>query len=62
MEFAQLARAESELAARNAMRLNQLIVPQAPEIGIDVIAKGDVADARPQIAPDVIEIHAQALR
>ena len=57
VEFAHLARSESEFAARQAMPRNPACLAESIQILIDALAKIEIRNIGPQIAPDVVEVH-----
>ena len=54
--------AETELAARNAEARDRALVPEATQVGLDVLAELEVAHAGLQIAPEVVEVHQSSSR
>ena len=57
VELAHLRRRQSQLAPGNAPPGNQSLLLQVAHVGTHLLAERDVADARLQVAPDVIQVH-----
>src|SRR5690606_18261044 len=61
VKFAKLRRPESELTTRDAVAVDRAVLPQALEVIPYACDERDVAYARLQVAPDVIDIQGRTL-
>ena len=57
MEFRQMRWTQAQLAAHRAPALDQALVPEMAQIGGQAFGKIEIADARFEVAPDVINVH-----
>ena len=58
VKFAEGVRAESELSARKAVALDFSLIAKVVQVGRHTICELDVGNARSEVAPDMIKIHA----